>query len=252
MRKITNSFLKINYNSFINSIKNINFNIAIMVFYDILFYFFSGLFIYSSFKYLEKKASVINLPDNILELSIQQAEFLSSNLKGLYFLIIFMAIFLILLLVLNLSLFKGLNWSLAAKKEFNFKSFKKFLLLNLAWVPFWILLLFLVFIGINPNAINLYLLTILLIAIYLTNILYALFTKENSFNIIKKTLKIAFAKIHYFIVPYSIMIFLLYLLSKILTFNLQQRISFAISILILILVIAWFRLYIVEVVDSIA
>ena len=138
------------------------------------------------------------------------------------------------------------------KKKFNLKHFTRFLLLNLAWLPIWILLLILVFIGINPNAIPLYLLTILLIAIYLTNILYTLFTKENNFNIIKKTFKIAFTKIHYFIVPYSIMIFLLYILSKILIFNLQQRISFAISILVLILVIAWFRLYIVEVVDSIA
>lgn len=252
MKKRSNTFLKNNYNNFINSLKNINFNIIIMAFYDLLFYFISGLLVYLSYKYLKKRSSIISLPDNILELSIQQTEFLLSNLRGFFFLIIFMVIFLILLFILNLSLFKGLSWSLAAKKEFNLKYFKNFLLLNLAWLPIWILLFILVFMGINPNTILLFLLIILVIAIHLTGILYPLYIKENSFKTVKKTFKIAFTKIHYFIIPYSIMIFLFYFISKFLTFNLQQRTPFIISILVLIIVIAWFRLYIVEVVDGVA
>src|SRR3989338_6255392 len=130
MEKNPNLFFEKNYSSFINSFKKIGFNTAYMAFYDALFYSISSLFVYLGFKYIEKKASAFNLPENIMELSLQEAGSLAANLRGFF-----------LLTILNLSLFKGLNWSLAAKRKFDFKFFKRYLLLNLAWLPIWILLL---------------------------------------------------------------------------------------------------------------
>ena len=252
MKKNSNLFFERNYSSFINSFKKIGFNTAYMAFYDALFYSISSLFAYLGFKYIEKKASAFNLPENIMDLSLQEAESLAANLKGFFFLIIFLVIFLILLMILNWSLFKGLSWSLAVKRKFDFKFFKRFLLLNLAWLPIWILLLFFVIIGINPDSILYFIMVVLAIAAYLTNILYALFLKENNFKTIKKAFKIAFAKMHFFVIPYIIAVFLPYILLKLLIQNLQQTAFLIISALAFIIINAWFRLYIVEVVDSVA
>lgn len=251
MEKNPNLFFEKNYSSFINSFKKIGFNTAYMAFYDALFYSISSLFVYLGFKYIEKKASAFNLPENIMELSLQEAGSLAANLRGFFFLIIFLAVFLVLLTILNWSLFKGLNWSLAAKRKFDFKFFKRFLLLNLAWLPIWILLLLFVFIGINPDAILYFVMAVLAIAAYFSNILYALFAKESNFKSVKMAFKIAFAKMHFFVIPYVIAVFLPYILLKLLIQNLQQTAFLIISALAFIIISAWFRLYIVEVVDSV-
>ena len=251
MKKQLN-FLEINHENFINSFKNINFNIVFMVFYDLLFYSASALVLFAGFKFMQKRAEAVNLPANILALNAQQAAGLLGSLRGFFYLLIFTVIFLILLLIINWSLFKGLNWSIASKRKFNLAFFKKFLLLNLAWLGSIIILVFLVAVSFNQSAVPIFLLAIFIISAYFTNILYALFMRENRFKAVKRAFALGFSKIHYFIFPYAVMVLILYVLFKLSSLiTLPQRAYLAALILIFTVFIAWSRLYIVEVVNSV-
>jgi len=252
MKTKKTNFLQVNYNSLLNSFKKINSNIAFMAFYDLLFYSITYFLALGSFRFLEKMAASVNLPANFLALDAMQATEVLSSLKNFFYLLIFIAITLILLLILNWSLFKGLSWSLAAGKKFNFAFFKKFALLNLVWLGSIILLIFLVALGFKQSTLPVFLLAIFLVSVYFTNILYALFAQESSFKAIKKAFILGFAKIHYFIFPYAAAGLILYGLSKLLSlFAMPQKIYIEALILAFTIYTAWFRLYIVETVNSI-
>jgi hypothetical protein len=222
-----------------------------MVFYDILFIAISALLITFSYNYVAGKANNLNLPSTIAQVGEQQTLQILGQVRGLYFLLISTVIIVFLLLTLNWSIFKGLNWNIAAKKKFDLKYLKKFTLLNLAWFLILILLIFLTSAGTKQNAAPIFILVITLIAVYLTNILYVLFTKESSLKAVKKTFRIAFTKIHYFVFSYAVIIFFLYtvfyILSKI---NIAQKAYLVTLILAFTIILAWSRLYLAEVVSS--
>jgi len=247
------SFIKQNYDIFINSFKKINLKFFLILAFDILFYFIlmqTGNFF---LKIIEKKAANVDLAQNLLGLDQQAASGLLTSLRGFFFFLIISAILFLVLVAINWSVFKGLIWTATANKKFNFKFFKKFLLLNLIWLPSWFLLIFLFAVIINPETSPIFMMIILGMAFYFTNILYPLFLKENKLRKIKEAFKLGIKKIHYFIVPYAIIGILLYAISKgysliVLSVNLNPNVFFG----ILLIFIAWLRYYFVEIVYSLS
>ena len=247
------NFIKQNYEVFTNSFKRINLKFFLILAFDILFYFIFMQIGNFFLKIIEKKAANVDLAQNLLGLNQQAATSLLGSLKGFFFFLIFSAILFLLLMVINWSIFKGLIWSIVANKKFDFKFFRKFLLLNLVWLPSWFLLIFLFAIITKPATAPIFMVTFLVLAFYFTNILYPSFLKENRLNKIKEAFKLGIRKIHHFIVPYAIIIFLFYIILNVYNFIaanivLNPNVFFG----ILLILIAWLRYYFAEIVNNLS
>ena len=95
-----------------------------------------------------------------------------------------------------------------------------------------------------------FMLITLILAFYLTNILYPLFLKDNKINKIKNAFKLGI-KIHHFIIPYAIIIVLFFVISRIyslVAININPNFFFG----VLLVFITWMRYYFVEIVDSLS
>ncbi|MDP6548181.1 MAG: hypothetical protein QF917_04465 [Candidatus Woesearchaeota archaeon] len=246
------SFIKQNYSNFINSLGNINLKIFIILILDILFYYTlmqTGRFLITQ---IQKKSTNIDLSQNLLELSQQNAAQLLSSLRGFFFFIIISLILFVIAVIINWSIIKGIIWNLTGNNKPSLKFMKKFLLLNFIWLPIWTVIFLLIAFGIKQEAAPIFMIIAFILAIYLTNILYPLFLADNKITNIKKSLRLGFKKIHYFIIPYIIIIVFFLILSKIysiatLGININPNVSYA----LIIIYIAWVRYYMIEVVDSI-
>ena len=192
-------------------------------------------------------------------------------LKSLYYGLIVCLILLIIFLFFAWSFFQGQIWSTILKKKFNFDYFKKFLLLNLACIPLFIVLCFLTVIcleffnllflffsnaGLNTSIV-MFMLFLLLTFVFLpiifylinfTSILYFYFTKKNKIlDSFKNTFNIAVKKIHLLYVPYLIISFVFVLLS-VFTIPLNFLPVWLVSLILFTLLViyaAWVRFYIV-------
>ena len=266
-----NSFLKQNCDIFINSFKRINLKIFLILFFDILFYFIfmqAGNFFMNV---IQKRAANVDLTQNFMNLNQQVANTLLTSVRGFFSFLIISLILFAVLMIINWSLFKGLNWAITANKKFNLKFFKKFLQLNLIWLPIWFLLIFLFAIIIKPTAAPIYMVIILIIAFYLTNILYPLFLKHtetqyvsgakkskaflgnSKIKTIKEAFKLGIKKIHHFIMPYLIIIIFFLIISKLyklITLNIDANPNIFFGIILIF--IAWMRYYFVEIVESLS
>ena len=246
-----NNFIKQNYILFINSFKRINLKFFLILAFDILFYFIfmqiGNLFL----KMIEKKAANVDLTQNLLGLNQQAAASLLGSVRGFFFFLIFTAILFLVLIAVNWSIFKGLIWTTTANKKFNFSFLKKFFLLNLIWLPFWFLLIFLFAIITKPATAPKFMIILLVIAFYFTNILYPLFLKDNKISKIKEAFKFGIKKIHHFIVPYAVIGALFYVISKaygLISANigLNPNVFFG----LMLIYVVWLRYYFVEIVYS--
>jgi len=245
------SFITQNYLLFINSFKRINLKFFLILAYDIVFYFVFMQIGNFFLKIIEKKSANVDLTQNLLGLNQQAAAGLLGSVRGFFFFLVFSAILFLVLMAINWSVFKGLIWTTAASKKFNFAFFKRFLLLNLIWLPSWFLLIFLFAVIIEPAAAPIFMAIALIMAFYFTNILYPLFLKESRISKIKDAFKLGIRKFHHFIVPYAIIIILFLIFSNIYGFvignvNLNQNIGIA----LLLVFVAWTRYYFIEVVYS--
>ena len=195
-------------------------------------------------------------------------------LKSFYYGAIIFSMLLIIFLFLTWSFFQGQIWSAILKKKFNLSYFKKFLLLNLACIPLFIILSFIILVylelfgriflffqtaGFNTSFVMFILLVLFIfiflpILLYLINcipIIYIYFTKKNKIlNSFKDTFDIAVKKIHLLYIPYLIISLVFVLLSVItIPFNiLPAWLTSLISFVLLVIYAAWARFYIASVI----
>lgn len=245
-------YFKKNYRIFRDSFKKIDLRIFQIIFFDLVFYSLIPLIAITTFKMIESKAKTINLPMSLLQLETENAEKLLSDLTGFYFLLIATVILILLTIIIDWSIFKGLAWGFTVKRKFNFKFFLRFFLLNLAWLGIFIILIFLFAFAFKQELLPIYMSILLIVWIYFTNIIYALFTKKGDLKSIKKAFKLGFTKVHYFILPYTVLLVILliiYFIMSLITF-LPYGIGLALIILILLFYFAWARFYIVDVVSE--
>lgn len=242
------SYFKNSYNIFIDSFKKIDIKIFFIVFFDLAFYALAFLISITTFRTITNKAVAIDLSQDPLQAG---AEKLLAELSGFYFLLIAMLFLMILIIIVNWSILKGLVWGLTTKRKFNFKFFLRFFLVNLVWLGTFTILIFSIAFSFREEVLPIYMLILLLIWAYFTNIIYTLFMK-NTKKAVRKAFKLGFTKIHYFILPYLVLllIFLIVYLMMYLTTFLPQGIGIAIIASMLLFYFAWARFYIVNIIES--
>ena len=236
----------------LNAFKKIDLNLILIVILDAAFYLSVALSYFLWDKFMKVKAAAVNLPSNpnelasvIASLAPQKAEQIASQMKSYFFLLVFSFIVLIILIIFLASIFKSIIWAKAAKTKITLKFMSGFLLLNLVWMGFWAIILFLISYLMQPESVQLFLLISLALAIYFTNIIYPAYLQNHTLKSIGKSLKLGITKIHLFILP-TILIFLILFILLWLISHLRFNYAFILGSLVLVIYAALVRYYAYE------
>lgn len=191
---------------------------------------------------------------NITSLSEEQLGQLAGPMQDVLISLTISIPLIIILTIALWSLSKGIIWNLVLKKKFSLNYFWKFSLLNIIWLLLWFIPSLFFLFSFKTTMAAFFLVFASAALLYSTPILFITFTKENIiFKSIKKTFKTAFGKIYYFIIPYTIIIFLILITPLIVwpIIYLSQKAYFAVFIIILFICLAFTRYYLANVVKSI-
>jgi len=249
------TYLKNTYITFLNSFKKLDKQIIYIVLCDFLFLLLlmAGLFLWNakiSKNIAEIPADLLQNPEN---LSPEMAEQTLSTIKGHIISIMAYTILLLVFVFLAWTLFKGIIWNIILKKKFTLKYYKKFTLLNLLWFALWLIPVILIIISLKRKPSAIFLLLALIFLIYFTNILYILFTKKNLIkHALKNTFNLGLNKIHFFLLPYALMLITMLIISLIIwpANFLPERVFTSISTIVLVFYLAWARFYLADVVNE--
>jgi len=219
--------------------------------YDLLMlvFFIAGFFLFNRF--LTKKADALQV-FNVQELMNKTAEEIAENAMVIQnFLIVFIIsfVFFIVYLVFMFSFFQGKNYALIVDKRFSKNYLKRFFFLNLVIVFGWIISLIVLVSIFKENAVPYIVLVLLALMMYILPVVYPLFAKKPCMESIKKAFAIGFKKARV-IIAY-VLSFLVFLVISLLSLTLRalpDRIEFSIIFVILLIYLAWFRVYISKVV----
>ncbi|MBI4143269.1 hypothetical protein HY487_00125 [Candidatus Woesearchaeota archaeon] len=208
------NFMDWNNSILVSSIKKIDFNIFLIAFLDALFYIISGYAIVFWLQRVQEKMASFNVPADIMSIGKDNAIQLASEIKSFYYLIIISLLALLLAIIFLASIFKGIIWAKTTNTKISFKLISRFLALNLIWMGFWIVLLFLIAYLAERTAAPLILLVLVLLSLYFSNTVYTIFMKEGKLKSILKAIKLNISKFHLFLLPYAAIFLLFYVLMK--------------------------------------
>lgn len=206
-----------------------------------MFYFLAGILISFWLQRVQAKIVSFNLPD-ISSLSPGAAQQLLGEIKNFYYLLLFSFVILLLIVIFLASIFKGIIWAKTTRTRITFELISRFLSLNLIWMSFWFALLILILMFFEPSSVLLFVIVATITSAFLTNALYTLFMKKQRIKVIIDAVKLSFAKIRFFLLPYTIMLLLLYIITK-LTSILHFDYSNIVANVILLVYIAVVRYY---------
>ena len=163
------NFLEWNNSILINSIKRINLSILSIIILDLLFYLSSGFLAVYWLQRIKIKLEYFNLPGDIAALGYDSAQMLLSNMKSFLYFVIISAALLLITIIFLASIFKGIIWAKTTKTKLSFNLISKFLGLNLIWMGFWFLILFLIIYLVQIQLVRAFMLIALAAAVYFTN-----------------------------------------------------------------------------------
>lgn len=212
--KKNQNFLEWNNGILINSLKKINFDIAIIIALDALFYFLSAYFFIFWFKRIQEKMAAFNLPADAMSLGYEGAQQLISDAKAFYYLLIFSFVLVLIAIIFIASILKGIIWAKTTKTKITFALISKFLGLNMIWMSFWFLAIFLASYLVKIESATRFMAAAIILGLYFTNTLYTIFMKEQKLKSIIGAVKLNITKIHLFLLPYAVMLLLFYVIIR--------------------------------------
>ena len=206
------SFIEWNYNILVSSIKKINLNIILIVILDILFYFLSGYLVILWLRRIQLKMSAFNLPTDIAALGYEKAQEIAGEARAFLFLLILSIILVALAIIFLASILKGIIWAKTTNTKITLRLISKFLRLNLIWICFWFVMIILISLFIQPALAPKFMIMTIILALYFTNTLYAIFMKEQKLKVIFRAIKLNITKLHLFLLPHIIIWLLFYII----------------------------------------
>jgi len=239
-KKLT--FIEWNNQVFISSLKKIDLSIFLIIFLDALFYTASGLLIFFWFQRVIQRITSFQVPTDIVSLGYEKANELVKDIRIFYIMLIASFVLVILAIIFLASILKGIIWARTLKANVTFALISKFLILNLIWMGFWLTLIILMSIVLDPAASAFIIGASILISLYFTNTLYTIFMAEPRLRAILETIKINIMKIRFFIVPYFIIGLLSYILLRLNSLA-KFKYSSIIAIIVMITLAAIVRYY---------
>ena len=235
-----------------SSIKKISLGIVLIIILDILFYAISGFIVAAWYGQVKSRMESTSLPssESLVALGAQKAQQAVTEARAFMLFLVFSIILLITAIIFLASIIKGIIWAKTTRTKLTFQLISKFLVLNLIWITFWAALLVLISIIIQPRALttisdpqnpgsffqftntHLYVIIVVLMSSYFTNTVYSIFMMNKKISSIFEAIKIGVAKIHLFLLPYAIILLLLFILIR-----LSGMLNFRYSAIVLALMV---------------
>lgn len=237
------NFLEWNKSILINSLKKINLSIILILILDILFYLLSGYFAMFWLQGIQAKMAAFILPTDIISLGPEKAQQLVSDVRAFYYLIVVSFILLPIAIIFLASIFKGIIWAKTTNTKITFRLISGFLVLNLIWMGFWFVLIVLISLLVELSSAPMFMIATIILALYFTNALYAFFMKEQKLKAIISSVKLNITKIHLFLLPYTIIFLLFFIIIRIGNL-LQFRYSAILLGLVIVIYAAIVRYYV--------
>lgn len=237
------NFMDWNNNILLSSLKKIDLNIFLIVFLDALFYLVSGYATVFWLQRVQEKMASFNVPADIISIGKENAIQLVSDVKSFYYLIIVSLVLLLIAIIFIASIFKGIIWAKTTGTKITSSLISRFFILNLIWMGFWLVLLFLIAYLAERTSAPLILFVLILLSLYFSNTLYTIFMKQQKLNSILKAIKLNVSKLHLFLLPYAVVFLLFYILMK-LSSIIKFKYSAILLGMVLIFYIAVVRYYI--------
>lgn len=214
IKSIKKNFLKWNSDVLIASFKKINLNIILIVILDILFYLMSSFIFIFWLQKMQEKLIGFNLPNDMTVLSSEQVQQLLSEAKTFYYLLVFSFILVVVIIIFLASILKGIIWAKTTNTKISLALVSKFLGLNLIWMVFWFALIIMISLFVEQKSEPIFMIVALISAFYFTNTLYSIFMRSPTFKSIFDAIKLNIAKIHLFLLPYSITFLLFFIIVR--------------------------------------
>lgn len=208
------NFLEWNKSIFVSSARKISLDIILIIALDALFYALSGFLVYFWLQRMQEKITAFNLPADIMALGYERAQQIASEIKAFYYLIIFSFVLLLIAIIFLASILKGAIWAKTTGTKITFRLISKFLALNLIWMGFWFLVIFLVSWLVKPALAPAFMAGAAALAAYFTNTLYVIFMKSQSLKCIIHAIRLNIAKIHLFLLPYIAIFLLFFIIAR--------------------------------------
>ncbi len=244
------NFIEWNNKVLASSIKKISLGIFLIIILDILFYAISGFIVAAWYGQVKARMESTSLPsaESLAALGAQKAQQAVTEARAFMLFLIFSIILLVTAIIFLASIIKGIIWAKTTRTKVTFQLISKFLALNLIWMTFWVALLVLISIIIqqrplttisdpkNPGLVfqftntHLYVIIIILMSSYFTNTLYSIFMSNKKIGSILEAIKIGISKIHLFLLPYAVILLLLFIFIR-----LSGMLSFRYSAIVLAL-----------------
>ena len=223
---------------FLKSFKQINKRFVFIAFYDMLCLsvFFVAVPLFSRW-FTSNLGAVAGLQD----------------VFSLFFMLLVYFAGVTLILLLAYTIFKGLIWLALLNKKPSAKYFKKFFLLNLCW---WIILFIpfiIVLFGMKQEYLIFALIVFAVGYVHMTSVMHFAFTREPRIgSSLKKAFVIGWGNIKDFLVPYSLIIALYFVLLQVFWIVPKEpnTILFA-SLLFTVFFLAWYRIYLAQILRNI-
>lgn len=258
------SYLNYEWDNLKNSFISYKKKSLMTIIYDIFFYLIVIISSTLYGLYLQFRTSKINLIDiqQTIQDPSQSAQVLGLLKRFLFFDMIGCFILLSIIIFLAVATIKPLIWAEITNNKLNKKDIIRFwgtrALWSLILIPAYIIAvplfaILIVAVKSNSSVTVLIVSSILLVSfLFFTNtkiIMYIIYTKTKSLKSIFEAFKIGFKKIHYFIIPYLVILasFIAFTNLTRIFFFVPEQIQSYISAVLIIIYISWFRFYVYEV-----
>jgi hypothetical protein len=234
-------------------INALNKNLLIIVLFDALFwlvFFVTAYFSNSLFEKTAKSFLGFDPKSTISSLDMTKVQAATSSIKTFFIVLGLIALGFIILNLLAYSLSRCFIWFTLLKKKFNLKLFMKFLGFNSMWWVLWAVIFVFLVLKREPEILPLFAGALIILYIHTSTVAHYYLTKTNKVKeSFMKAFAIAYGKLHLFILPYSFILLVYFILSKIITYIPLGNFSSTANLVILLLIMNVGRAYLKNVLD---
>lgn len=251
MKKIIKEF-----KTYKESIRKINKKTPLLIAYDFLGYIiiyiaflYYSILLYREIFFLDQ----LQTDPSILLEGLNKITSLTTSVEGFVTFLSISTLIFVVVSILIWSFFKGLIYNVILKKKFNFRFYYKFALLNLILLIAALIILALPIVIFKNTVWPVLVYTLLFLISYLTINIYVNFTeKREIFRSIKNGVSFGISKIQHFLIPFIIIFITFVILNFLLlaTNVLSDTLAGIITLILLLLFLAWTRYYLILVVKK--
>lgn len=215
MKKEKKGFIEWNSSILVGSLKAIGLEIFLIVLLDALFYVISGYLFIFWMQRVQSKMASFNIPADLMSMGAERAGQVVVDIKAFYYTVLFSFILLLLAIIFLAAISKAIIWAKTTRVKISLRLISRFMVLNLMWMGFWLLLILAASILVEPASAPFFMAGIAVIGLYFTNILYPIFIKTQEYKSIATAARLGISSMHLFILPNALALLLLYVILKV-------------------------------------